>query len=344
MICRLFNDIAVSVVSYALARWLPLPGAFRGDKTMLRISMINESGQRVRLALEGWLVGAWVEELRKESEQQLSEAKALQLDLARVWFVDPRGVALLRELAGRQVEYVNCSSFLSRQLEEATIFGPGMAADPCELNSVRTHIPEFDAKLARERELIERVLAGEKDLFYELIQPCERGVFLAAASILGNDADAEDAAQEAFLKAYRNLDRFRQDSKFSTWLIQIVINNARMKLRKDRRLVYAADAGHETSEGDYIPTDFADWREIPSEALELSELREALNKALNSLPEKYRIVLILRDVQQMSIAETAKALGISEENVKTRTSRARLQMRDRLAPGWGGAWGKAHSE
>ena len=87
---------------------------------MLRISMINESEQRVRLALEGWLVGPWVDELRKESEQQLSEAKALRLDLAKVLFVDPRGVALLRELAGRQVEYVNCSAFLSQQLKEAT--------------------------------------------------------------------------------------------------------------------------------------------------------------------------------------------------------------------------------
>ena len=218
-------------------------------------------------------------------------------------------------------------------------------ADVSEPNSAQTHIPELDAKVASERELIERVLAGEKDLFYELIQPCERGVFLAAASILSNDADAEDAAQEAFLKAYQNLDRFRHESKFSTWLIQIAINNARMKLRKDRCFVYAAiDAGQETSEGDYIPTDFADWREIPSEALEQSELREALNKALNSLPEKYRIVLVLRDVQQMSIAETARALGISEENVKTRTSRARLQMRDRLAPGWGGAWRKVSSK
>jgi len=305
--------------------------------------MINESEECVQLALEGWLVGPWVDELRKESEQQLFEAKALRLDLAKVLFVDPAGVALLRELAGRQVEYVNCSSFLNQQLEEATIFGPGAVDDVRELNSVQTPIPEFDAKVARERELIKRVLAGEKDLFYELIRPCERGVFLAAASILGNDADAEDAAQEAFLKAYRNLDRFRQESKFSTWLIQIAINNARLKLRKDRCLVFAAiDAGQETS--DYIPTDFADWREIPSEALEQRELREALNKAINSLPEKYRTVLILRDVQQMSIAETAKALGISEENVKARTSRARLRMRDRLAPGWGGAWGKAYSE
>src|SRR5215467_10037987 len=93
-------------------------------------------------------------------------------------------------------------------------------------------IPELHSKVARERELIERVLAGEKDLFYELIQPCERGVFLAAASILGNDADAEDAAQEAFLKAYRNLARFRLESTFSAWLIQIAINDAKMKLRK----------------------------------------------------------------------------------------------------------------
>ena len=224
--------------------------------------------------------------------------------------------------------------------------GPVAIADVRERNSAQTPIPELDPKVARERELIERVLAGEKDLFYELIRPYERGVFLAATSILGNDADAEDAAQEAFMKAYRGLARFRQESKFSTWLIQIAINDAKMKLRKDRRHLYESiDAGQETNEGDYIPTDVEDWREIPSEALEQNELREALNEALNSLPEKYRTVFILRDVQQMSIAETAKALDISEQNVKTRTSRARLQMRDRLAPGWGGAWErKAHRE
>jgi RNA polymerase sigma-70 factor (ECF subfamily) len=197
----------------------------------------------------------------------------------------------------------------------------------------------LDPKAARDRELMQRVLAGQTDLFYELIRPYERGVFLTAASILRNDADAEEAAQEAILKAYKHLARFRQESKFSTWLIQIVVNEARMKLRKDRRHLYESfDNGQQTDDGDYIPTDFADWREIPSQALEQSELREALNKALKSLSEKYRTVLILRDVQQMSIAETAKMLGISEENVKTRTSRARLQMRDLLAPGWGGQW------
>lgn len=222
---------------------------------------------------------------------------------------------------------------------------PIAITDVREPNVGQISTPQLDAKAVCERELIERVLAGGNDLFYALIQPYERVVFLAAVSILGNDADAEDAAQEAILKAYKHLTRFRHESKFSTWLIQIVINEAKMKLRKDRRHLYESiDAGQETSDGDYVPTDFSDWREIPSEALEQSELREALNKALNSLPEKYRIVLILRDVQLMSIAETAKALGISEENVKTRTSRARLQMRERLAPGWGGAWRKAPSE
>ena len=206
--------------------------------------------------------------------------------------------------------------------------------------TAKIHSP-IDPKTAHERQLMQRVLAGETDLFYELIKPYERGVFLAATSILGNDADAEEVAQEAILKAFRHLAGFRQEAKFSTWLTQITINEAKMKLRKDRRHLYdSLDAGQENENGDYIPTDFADWREIPSQALEQSELREALHRALNSLAEKYRTVLILRDVQQLSIAETAKALGISQQNVKTRTSRARLQMRDLLAPELRGSWEK----
>ena len=193
-----------------------------------------------------------------------------------------------------------------------------------------------DTKSVLERELMERVLSGETDLFYDLIRPYERAVFLAATSILGNEADGEEVAQEAMLKAFKNLARFRRESKFSTWLIQIAINEAKMKLRKDRRHLYESiEYGRRNDDGDYIPTDFADWREIPSEALEQAELREALKKSLMSLPEKYRTVLMLRDVQHLSIAETAQALGITEENVKTRTSRARLQMRDQLAPEWG---------
>jgi RNA polymerase sigma-70 factor, ECF subfamily len=190
-----------------------------------------------------------------------------------------------------------------------------------------------------EAELIRRFKQGEIEAFYELVRPFERAVFLTALSLVKNDADAEEVAQEAILKAFKNLSRFRQEAKFSTWLIQITINEGKMKLRKDRRHLYESlDEGQQNDEGDYIPKDFADWREIPSEALEQKRLREALTKALNSLPEKYRTVLILRDVQQLSIHETAQILGLSEANVKTRLSRARLQMRDALAPGLDGAW------
>ena len=187
--------------------------------------------------------------------------------------------------------------------------------------------------------LIQRVQNGDSDAFFDLVRPYERAVFLAALSLVKNDADAEDVAQEAILKAFKNLARFRQEAKFSTWLIQIAINEAKMKLRKERRHLYESiEEGRLQDDGDYTPQDFADWREIPSEALEQKELRRALTKALDALPEKYRSVLILRDVQHLSITETAQALGLSEANVKTRLCRARLQMRDALAPGFDGAW------
>jgi len=155
---------------------------------------------------------------------------------------------------------------------------------------------------AADSRLIRRVHDGNADAFYELVRPYERAVFLAALSIVRNEADAEEVAQEAILKAFKGLSRFRQEAKFSTWLIQITINEAKMKLRKDRRHLYESmDEGQQNDECDYIPKDFADWREIPSEALERRELREALTKALESLPGKYRTVLILRDVQHLSI-------------------------------------------
>jgi RNA polymerase sigma-70 factor (ECF subfamily) len=172
-----------------------------------------------------------------------------------------------------------------------------------------------------------------------LIQPYERSVYIAAHSVLQNEADAEEVAQEAFLKAFSHLSTFRRESKFSTWLIQIAINEARMKRRKDRKGLYESiDQQNTDDEGDYFPRDFADWREIPSETLQRNELRQALQRALASLDEKYREVFVMRDIQNVSIAETALALGITEASVKTRLLRARLQMRDALAPGFDGAW------
>jgi len=201
--------------------------------------------------------------------------------------------------------------------------------------------PQLDSS---EAELIRRVCDGKPEAFEELVRPYERLVYVTAISILKNQADAEEVAQEAVLKAFSKLSSFRAECKFSTWLVQITYNEARMRLRKDRRNLYESlDEQQQESEGDYWPKDFADWRLIPSELLEENEMREALQNAINSLSPIFREVVVLRDIQEMSIKDAATILGITEATVKTRLHRARLLLRDTLAPGIDGSWSAGQS-
>jgi RNA polymerase sigma-70 factor (ECF subfamily) len=186
---------------------------------------------------------------------------------------------------------------------------------------------------AAEQLLISRILTGEKDLFLELIRPYQRTVYATLISMLGSKEDAEDVTQDALLKALARLHQFRRESAFGTWLIQIAINEARMRRRKLRHGIMFSLTSEPDGDGAYVPKDFADWREIPSEALERGEIREALAKALTSLEEHYRLAFILRDVHELSIAETANILGITPGAVKSRLRRARLMLRDMLSPG-----------
>lgn len=196
--------------------------------------------------------------------------------------------------------------------------------------------PQIDPKEAK---LIKRVCEGEPAAFEELVRPYERLIYVTAISVLRNQADAEEVAQEAVLKAFSKLASFRAECRFSTWLVQITYNEARMKIRKDRRHLYdSIDEQKHDLEGDYSPKDFADWRPIPSEIFERNETRQALENAINSLGPTYREVVVLRDVQSLSIKDTATVLGIPETSVKTRLHRARLMLRDALAPGFDGAW------
>jgi RNA polymerase sigma-70 factor (ECF subfamily) len=186
---------------------------------------------------------------------------------------------------------------------------------------------------ARDVALIARILGGERELFHELVRPYEKSVYFATHSILQNEQDAEDAAQETVLKALKSLSSFRAESKFSTWLISIAINEARARLRHARVLKFeSVDQSPEEDNGSFTPAVITDWREVPLQALERKELREQLQKAIASLPEIYREVLLLRDVEEFNIAETAAALGVSEGVVKTRLLRARLMMQRILAP------------
>jgi RNA polymerase sigma-70 factor, ECF subfamily len=193
-------------------------------------------------------------------------------------------------------------------------------------------------QLTREQELISCVQRGQPESFYELVRPYERRVYAAAFAILRNQQDAEDAAQEAMLKAFANIGKFRAEARFSTWLIQITVNEALMRRRRERAVTMEGIDDRREEDSDYAPRDFADWREIPSEALERKEIRERLAQALATLDRKYREVFVLRDMEQLNIQETAEALGISVAAVKTRLLRARLMLRDLLAAGWGQGW------
>jgi RNA polymerase sigma-70 factor (ECF subfamily) len=185
--------------------------------------------------------------------------------------------------------------------------------------------------LPREMEWIARILRGERDLFHELIRPYERTVFLTAVSVLRDSTEAEDAAQEAMIKAYRGLGSFRGDAKFSTWLTTITLNEARSRLRKSAR-VRVESLDDREQEEDYTPFLVADWREIPSETLEREELAQQIQSAIEGLPPSYREVFLLRDKEEMSIEEIAQALGVTANLVKVRLFRARMMLQKQLAP------------
>jgi RNA polymerase sigma-70 factor (ECF subfamily) len=213
--------------------------------------------------------------------------------------------------------------------------------DPSD--AAATGVARSDPGHEYEAALIGRIQSGERELFYELIRPYERRVFVIVFSILRNEQDAEDAAQDAFLKAFKYLAQFRSESRFSTWLIQVAINEARLRQRKGHFEIMRPIVDQENEDGTFTPRDFTDWREIPYEALERKEIRERLVEALGSLAQKYREVFVLRDVEHMSIEDTALALGISAGAVKTRLLRARLMLRDLLSPGLEGIW-TSHSQ
>lgn len=180
--------------------------------------------------------------------------------------------------------------------------------------------------------MIAAILAGDQRQFHELIRPFERGVYRMALSMLRNEAEAEEVAQEAFLRAFRNLGKFRAESKFSTWLISITLNEARSRLRRRQTVKMESLDCPEEEQGHVTPALLRDWREIPSEALERSEVRSILRRAIEELPEIYREVFVLRDEEEMKVQEIADVLEISVSAVKVRLHRARLMLQKRLVP------------
>src|SRR5438552_4205367 len=179
--------------------------------------------------------------------------------------------------------------------------------------------------------LVQAAKKGDLEALSELVKRYDRNIFRIAQHITHNEEDAQDVVQEAFLKAYQNLEQFQGNSKFYTWLVRIAVNEALMKLRRRRSdKTVSLDEDVVTEEGS-MPREVADWSPNPEQLYGQSELGDILKKTIQGLPPGFRAVFVLRDVEGLSTEETAEMLGLSIPAVTSRLLRARLQLRERLA-------------
>jgi len=192
-------------------------------------------------------------------------------------------------------------------------------------------IPTALAADAPDAELAARVAAGEPAAFEALMRRHNRTLFRTARAILRDDAEAEDALQEAYLHAYEAIGNYRGEAKLSTWLARIVANEALMRVRKRTRraAIVPLQAAASEDEINEIPDDNMD--DSPERSAQRSEMRRLLEVEIDALPDDYRVVFVLRAVEELSVEETAEALGIPQATVRTRLFRARSLLREALA-------------
>ena len=192
---------------------------------------------------------------------------------------------------------------------------------------------------ASDIDLVTRAKAGELDAFEALTNRYEQRVYSLALRMLRQEQDAEDVTQQTFLSAVENLDGFRGEASFATWLLRIATHAALKVIRKKRGLdtVSLEEATEEADSYGTIPHPeyIADWRQSPEQLVQKNEIQRLLDDALAQLDEKHRLVFLLRDVEGLSVKETAEALGLSEANTKVRLLRARLQLRELLTQALG---------
>jgi len=170
---------------------------------------------------------------------------------------------------------------------------------------------------------------GDVAAFEQLVTRYDRKLLRIAQNVTHNTEDAQDAVQEAFLKAFQNLSQFREDAKFSTWLIRITVNQSLMKLRK-LRAIREVSLDEDFQADEVLPMEVTDWARNPEQLYWTTELRNILIKTLKELRPILRTVFVLRDIEGLSIDQTAEVLNVSQSAVKARLWRARLQLRERL--------------
>lgn len=193
----------------------------------------------------------------------------------------------------------------------------------------------MDRASEKEALSLEALRSGDRSEFARLVEMYYELIYRLAIKMLHNSQDAEDILQETFLKAYRNLDRFDGRSSLSTWLYRIATNEALMFLRRKRPDLVSIDEPRVTMEEELEPVEIVDWCCIPEDELMSTEGQLYLDRAIDRLSPSLRVVFVLRDIQGLSTRETAAVLDLSETAVKTRLSRARLQLREVLSAYYG---------
>jgi len=182
---------------------------------------------------------------------------------------------------------------------------------------------------------LEALVAGDRAEFARLVDAYSSPIYRLGLRMLGNPQDAEDVLQNTFLNVLTHIAAFEGRSSLATWLYRIAANEALMLLRKKKPEVNLDDFEADENDEDLLPTQFVDWSALPEDQLLSGEGKKFLDQAIETLPESLRLVFLLRDVEGLSIKETAEALNLTETNVKTRLLRARLFLREQLSVYYG---------
>jgi RNA polymerase sigma-70 factor (ECF subfamily) len=182
---------------------------------------------------------------------------------------------------------------------------------------------------------IQALRAGDRAEFARLVDVYSAQIYRLALRMLGNEQDAEDVLQNTFISAFTHLSKFEGRSSILTWLYRIAVNESLMSMRRGKPEVNIDDVEPSDDTDDLSQTQFVDWGSLPEDMLLSTEGKEALDHAIQALPENLRMVFLLRDIQELSIKETAETLGLTEANVKIRLLRARLSLREQLSAYYG---------
>ena len=280
---------------------------------MIRITVVTRPGTNTRIVVEGRITKASSVELASVCQQRITAVGNLELDLSAVTFADHDGVALVRDLIKRGCILAECSELVRTLVED---------------HSSQSLKPN-GAGNENERELLAQLRAGDEDAFGLVVQRYGGRMLATARRFLNNEHDAQDAVQEAFASAFRALDKFNGDALLSTWLHRIVVNAALVQIRSRRR---RSEQPIETllprfdQDGEWID-DPATWTDAAEAALERRDSREMVRRCIERLPDKYRCVLLLRDIEELDTDETARSLATTANTVKVRLHRARQTLK-----------------